>query len=484
MPHKTPPHDTSYPRDMRGYGAHPPHARWPNGARIAVQFVINYEEGGENCVLHGDAASEAFLSEIVGAQSWPGQRHMNMESIYEYGARAGFWRLHRMFTERNLPVTVFGVASAMARNTEIVAAMQEAGWEIATHGLKWIDYKDYTAQAERAHIDEAVAQHTRLTGARPLGMYQGRSSINTLDQTMAEGGFLYSADSYADDLPYWVSGANGRGGIGPFLMVPYTLDVNDMRFATPQGFNAGDQFFRYLKDSFDTLYNEGESAPKMMSIGLHCRLVGRPGRAAALGRFLDYIGTHDHVWVATRLEIARHWVMNHPPKGGWKPSILSRALFVARFGSIFEHSAWIAEEAFARGLGSEQDNASGLHAAMVAAMRAGTDAQKHALIIAHPDLAGKLALARQLTAESTHEQASAGLDRLTADELTRFTQLNEAYKVRFGFPFIIAVKGKTKEDILHAFEARLHHDAATEFEAALTQIERIALLRLSDILPD
>lgn len=473
----------AYPRDMIGYGQTPPHAKWPGGARIAVQFVINYEEGGENNILHGDAASEAFLSEIVGAAPWPGQRHMNMESIYEYGSRAGFWRLHRMFTERKLPVTVFGVASAMARHPEAVKAMQEAGWEIATHGLKWIDYRDFAPKDEAAHIAEAVRLQREITGTRPLGMYQGRSSENTVRLTQEEGGFLYSADSYADELPYYVDGKNGRGGDGPFLIVPYTLDANDMRFATPQGFNAGDQFFAYLKDSFDTLYAEGETAPKMMSIGLHCRLVGRPGRAAALARFLDYVQSHDRVWVATRLDIARHWVMNHAPQGGWTPSTLSKPLFLARFGGIFEHSSWVAEGAFAAGLDAACNTASGLHAAMVKAMRAGSHAQQRDLILAHPDLAGKLALAKQLTADSTHEQASVGLDRLSPEELACFTHLNDAYKARFGFPFIFAVKGRTKVEILAAFESRLKNDASAEFETALQQIERIALLRLADILP-
>jgi chitin deacetylase len=299
---------SDYPRDLSGYGRHPPHARWPGDARVAVQFVINYEEGGENNILHGDAASEAFLSEVVGAVPWPGQRHMNMESMYEYGARAGFWRLWRTFTSRGMPVTVFAVAHALMRGREQAAAMGEAGWEIASHGLKWIEYKDFSEADERAHIQEAVRIHTEITGERPLGLYQGRCSAHTLKLTMANGGFLYSADSYADDLPYWVNGPSG-----PFLIVPYSLDANDMRFATAQGFNSGDQFFAYLKDTFDVLYREGESAPRMMSIGLHCRLAGRPGRTAALERFLDYIASHDRVWVARRLDIARHWHAVHPP---------------------------------------------------------------------------------------------------------------------------------------------------------------------------
>ena len=297
-----------YPRDMTGYGRNPPDPRWPGGARICVQFVINYEEGGENNVLHGDAASEAFLSEIVGAAPWPGQRHWNMESIYEYGARAGFWRLWRMFTRRKMPVTVYGVATAMMRGREQVAAMQEAGWEIASHGYKWVEYKDMPEEEERRHLMEAIRIHTEGTGSRPTGWYLGRCSMNTTKLVMEEGGFAYSSDSYADDLPYWV-----RGPKGPHLILPYTLDSNDMRFATPQGFNSGDQFFSYLKDSFDVLYAEGvEGSPKMFNVGLHCRLVGRPGRAAALERFLDYVLKHDKVWVTRRIDIADHWRKTHP----------------------------------------------------------------------------------------------------------------------------------------------------------------------------
>jgi OHCU decarboxylase len=471
----------TYPRDMIGYGANPPQADWPGEARVALQFVINYEEGGENNILHGDEASEAFLSEIIGAAAWPGQRHMNMESIYEYGSRAGFWRLHRMFVERGLPVTVFGVATAMARNPDAVRAMLDARWDIATHGLKWIDYRNLPAATEAAHIAQAVRVQRELTGARPTGMYQGRTSENTLRLTQEDGGFLYSADSYADDLPYWVEGPNGRGGAGPFLMVPYTLDVNDMRFAVAQGFNSGDQFFAYLKDSFDTLYAEGATSPRMMSIGLHCRLVGRPGRAAALARFLDYVRAHEGVWVATRQAIAEHWIARHPPPGGWRPSCLSRALFVARFGGIFEHSPWVAEAAFGNGLDASCDTPEGLHAAMTKAMRAGTPEQQRDLILKHPDLAGKLAAAKKLTADSTAEQASAGLDQLTDAEKLRFTALNDAYKARFGFPYILAVKGRTKQEIVSNFEERLSNSADQEFATALAQIERIALLRLNDV---
>ncbi|MBG6200889.1 putative urate catabolism protein [Labrenzia sp. EL_13] len=297
----------SYPRDMIGYGRTPPDPEWPAGARLAVQFVLNYEEGGENNILHGDPASEAFLSEIVGAEPWPGKRHWNMESIYEYGSRAGFWRLWRLFTERALPVTVFGVATALMRNREAVAAMKEADWEIASHGLKWVEHADMEEDEERRQIREAITIHEEVTGARPMGWYTGRCSMQTQKLVLEEGGFLYDSDSYADDLPYWVDGPNGD-----HLVIPYALDTNDMRFASVQGFNSGDQFYTYLKDAFDTLYDEGRrGSPKMLNIGLHCRLAGRPGRAAALASFLDYIASHADVWVTRRIDIAWHWHAHH-----------------------------------------------------------------------------------------------------------------------------------------------------------------------------
>ena len=298
---------SDYPRDMVGYGQHPPSANWPNKARTAVQFVVNYEEGAENCVLHGDAASEAFLSEIVGAAAIEGQRHMNMESIYEYGSRAGFWRLHRLFTERDLPVSVFAVAMALQRNLDVVTAMQAAGWEIASHGYRWVDYQFVDEETERDHFEKALQIHLQVTGERPQGWYLGRCSPQSHRMAAEHGGFAYNADSYADDLPYWDYSFEK-----PQLMVPYTLDANDMRFASAQGFNSGQQFYDYLKDSFDVLHAEGG---RMMSIGLHCRLAGRPGRAAALAKFLDYVAGHEEAWVATRLEIANHWREQHPAKG-------------------------------------------------------------------------------------------------------------------------------------------------------------------------
>jgi len=297
---------SSYARDLAGYGRNPPDPRWPSGARIAVQFVVNFEEGGERSILHGDETSESFLTDVLGAQPWPSQRHMNVESMFEYGSRAGFWRLWRLFEERGHKATVFGVATALEKNPEIVAAMCEAQWDIASHGLKWIDYKDFSYADERQHMAEAIRIHTAATGARPRGWYTGRNSEHTLKLVVEDGGFLYSSDSYADDLPYWV-----RGPKGPHLIVPYSLDANDMRFINAQGYASGDDFFGYLRDTFDVLYREGERAPKMMSVGLHCRLAGRPGRFAALSRFFDHIARQGQVWVATRLDIARHWHKEH-----------------------------------------------------------------------------------------------------------------------------------------------------------------------------
>ncbi|WLI89890.1 allantoinase PuuE [Massilia sp. R2A-15] len=308
----------NYPRDLAGYGRNPPHPAWPGQARIALQFVLNYEEGGENSVLHGDPASETFLSEIIGAQAFP-MRHMSMESLYEYGSRAGLWRLLRMFEQRKMPLTIFGVAMALKRNPEAVAVFRELGHEIACHGLKWISYQNVDETTERAHMAEAVRIMRELTGEAPLGWYTGRDSPNTRRLVVEHGGFAYDADNYGDDLPFWEQVKTSDGAVKPQLVVPYTLDSNDMRFAAMQGFNSGTQFFDYLKDSFDTLYAEGDpnglNQPKMLSIGLHCRIVGRPGRAAALARFLDYVQSHDKVWVARRIDIANHWKATHPFEG-------------------------------------------------------------------------------------------------------------------------------------------------------------------------
>jgi allantoinase len=305
---------TDYPRDLIGYGRQAAHPHWPNGARIALQFVLNHEEGGESCVLHGDAASETFLSEIIGAQSFRA-RHMSMESLYEYGSRAGLWRVLRAFESRQLPLTIFAVASALQRHPEAIAAYRELGHEIACHGLRWISYQDIDAATERTHIAEAVQILKDLTGAAPLGWYTGRDSPNTRRLVVEHGGFIYDADSYADDLPYWTQVDLGAQRV-PHLVVPYTLDSNDMRFATAQGFNCGKQFLGYLKDAFDVLYREGDpdglNAPKMLSIGLHARLIGRPGRIAALEQFLDYVQSKERVWICRRIDIANHWIATHP----------------------------------------------------------------------------------------------------------------------------------------------------------------------------
>jgi len=300
-----------YPRDLIGYGRDVPHAQWPNGARIAVQFVLNYEEGAENCVLHGDQASEQFLSEIIGAPAFAA-RHLSMESIYEYGSRVGVWRILREFERRRLPLTIFGVSMALERHPELTAAFVELRHEIACHGWRWIHYQNLEEATEREHMKVGVEIIKRMTGVAPLGWYTGRDSPNTRRLVVEHGGFLYDADYYGDELPFWTEVKTSNGEIRPHLVVPYTLDANDMRFATAQGFNTGEHFFQYLRDSFDVLYAEGEERPKMMSIGMHCRLLGRPGRFLALQRFLDHVEKRDRVWVCRRVDIARHWIEQHP----------------------------------------------------------------------------------------------------------------------------------------------------------------------------
>ena len=461
-----------YPRDMTGYGDEVPLANWPNDARIAVQIVLNYEEGGENNILHGDDASEAFLSEITGASPWPGKRHWNMESIYEYGSRAGFWRLLSLM--KDIPVTVYGVATALARAPKQLSAMKASGWEIACHGLKWIDHRDMSVEEERRQIREAIDLHTEVVGSPPRGWYTGRCSMNTVDIAAKEGDFAYIADSYADDLPYWV-----KAGDKQQLIIPYTMDCNDMRFAIQAGYTNGDQFERYLRDSFDMLHKEGESgAPKMMSIGLHCRLAGRPGRAMALKRALEYFMEHDGVWFATREQIADHWAKQHPPTKGLAPSKMDKKSFVSEFGGVFEHSPWIAEEAFNLERGPTHDNAAGVHNALARVFRSSSEKRRLEVLTAHPDLAGKLAAAGRLTKESAAEQAGAGLSMLTDNERTTFQKLNAEYVERHGFPFIIAVKDNTKASIFESFLRRIVNDRDTEFSEACRQVERIAELRL------
>ena len=465
-----------YPRNMTGYGPNAPDAKWPGGARIAVQFVLNYEEGGENCVLHGDAASEAFLSDIPGAAMWPGQRHWNMESIYEYGARAGFWRLHRLFTGADIPVTIYGVATALARSPEQVAAMKAASWEIASHGLKWVEHKDMPEDEERAAIAEAIRLHTEVTGEPPRGWYTGRCSANTVRLAAEEGSFDYISDTYDDDLPYWL-----EVGERDQLIIPYTLEANDMRFATAPGYITGEQFYQYLKDAFDVLYAEGsEGAPKMMSIGLHCRLIGRPGKLAGLKKFIAYIQGFEGVWTPRRVDIAEHWAKTHPHTRIERASQMEKGRFVDLFGGIFEHSAWIAERAHDLELGPAHDSAAGVHNALCRVFRSASEAERLGVLTAHPDLAGKLAAAKQLTAESTSEQASAGLDALTDEERETFTSLNTDYTGKFGFPFIIAVRDHDKAGILAAFQRRLANSREAEFAEACRQVERIAELRLQE----
>ena len=405
--------EAGYPRDLHGYGRNPPDPRWPGNARIAVQFVVNFEEGGENNILHGDRASEAFLSDVLGAQPWPGQRHANIESMFEYGSRAGFWRLWRIFTQRKLPVTVFGVATALKRNPNIVAAMKEANWDIASHSLKWVEHKDMSQAEERVEIADAIRVHTEVTGQRPLGWYTGRTSINTVKLVMEAGGFLYSCDSYADDLPYWI-----KGPAGPHLIIPYSLDINDMRFVNAQGFGSGDQFFTYLKDSFDVLYAEGKTLPKMLSVGLHCRIVGRPGRAAALMRFLDSTS-----WVmnpglgadaaadraALACQSSRIWLPTLPSDVGIGQDTMSQKTlsdlnacskddFVGALANIFEYSPWIAGAG--RVGAAVRRGETSCSEAMKAAVDHAMPELRLALIKAHPDLANKTQRAAGLTARN------------------------------------------------------------------------------------
>ncbi|NDV01883.1 allantoinase PuuE [Pseudoroseicyclus tamaricis] len=467
-----------YPRDLTGHGPTPPIVHWPNGAHVAVSLVLNFEEGGENSILHGDKASEAFLSDIAGAQPWPGQRHWNMESIYDYGARAGFWRLHRLFTERGLPITVYGVATALARAPEQVAAMKEAGWEIASHGLKWVEHKDMGEAEERAAIEEAIRLHREVVGQTPRGWYTGRCSENTVRLTAETGQFNWISDTYDDDLPYWREIGNRDQ-----LVIPYTLEANDMRFATAPGYITGQQFGDYLIDTFETLRAEGEAgSPKMMSVGLHNRLIGRPGKIAGLIRFLDHIAGRGG-WCFTRGEIARYWAEHHPHERRERPSEMRKRRFLELFGGIYEHSRWVAERAYKLELGPAHDSATGLANAMARAFRSASEEERLEVLRAHPDLAGKLAAAETLTAESTAEQASAGLDALTEEERARFTELNKAYMARHGIPFIIAVRDHDKPGILAAFERRLANDTPDEIAEASAQVERIAWHRLKAILP-
>ena len=446
-----------YERDMIGYGPRRPAADWPGGAKIAVQFVLNYEEGGESCLLHGDAASEGFLSDISGAAPWPGQRNWNMESLYEYGARAGFWRLHRLFTGAGVPLTIYGVASALARSPEQVEAMKDAGWEIASHGLKWIEHRDMPEAEERAQIAEAIRLHTEVVGDAPHGWYTGRCSMNTLRLVAESGAFDYISDTYDDDLPHW-----RRIGDRDQLIIPYTLEANDMRFAASPGWVTGQDFGQYLIDAFDTLYAEGEAGlPAMMSVGLHCRLIGRPGKIAGLVRFLDHIAAHAGVWCPTRLEIARHWAETHPPVQVDRPSAMTRDPFVASFGGVF--AAWTADRAFALELGPAHDTPAGLHNALARMFRSASHEERLGVLAAQPDPA---------------EMAAA----LGDTERAQLARLTTAYKEKHGFPFIIAASDHEKAGLLDNLTRRMENDTDTEFAEACREVERIARLRLEEML--
>jgi len=446
-----------YERDMIGYGPRRPAADWPGGAKIAVQFVLNYEEGGESCLLHGDAASEGFLSDIPGAAPWPGQRNWNMESLYEYGARAGFWRLHRLFTGAGVPLTIYGVASALARSPEQVEAMKDAGWEIASHGLKWIEHRDMPEAEERAQVAEAIRLHTEVVGDAPHGWYTGRCSMNTLRLVAETGAFDYISDTYDDDLPHW-----RRIGDRDQLIIPYTLEANDMRFAASPGWVTGQDFGQYLIDAFDTLYAEGEAGlPAMMSVGLHCRLIGRPGKIAGLVRFLDHIAAHAGVWCPTRLEIARHWAETHPPVQVDRPSAMTRDPFVASFGGVF--AAWTADRAFALELGPAHDTPAGLHNALARMFRSASHEERLGVLAAQPDPA---------------EMAAA----LGDTERAQLARLTTAYKEKHGFPFIIAASDHEKAGLLDNLTRRMANDTDTEFAEACREVERIARLRLEEML--
>ena len=454
--------------------------------------MLNYEEGGERNILHGDKESEAFLSELVAAQPLQGERNLCMESLYEYGSRAGVWRILKLFKKFDIPLTVFAVAMAAQRNPALIRAMAAAGHEICSHGYRWIDYQHVSEAEERAHIFEAVRVLTEITGVHPLGWYTGRTGPNTRRLVIEAGGFLYDSDTYDDDLPYWEPTNSNNPSGKPHIVIPYTLDTNDMRFTQVQGFNSGDDFYTYLKDAFDVLYAEGlDGAPKMLSIGLHCRLIGRPARLAALQKFIEYAQGHAKVWFTRRVDIARHWQMTHPhPSHTFSseanmsnfqtltPATLSRAEFVAAFRDIYEHSPWVAERTFDAGLTDSANTIEHLHQCMSAQMLKADKALQLALINAHPDLAGKAAVRGELTEASTAEQSGAGIHLCSAVEFARFTELNDAYKAKFSFPFIMAVKGSNRHQILAAFEERIHNQAETEFARALAEINKIALFRL------
>ena len=452
-----------YPRDLSGKFCQPDQIKWPNDEKIAVQFVLNYEEGGENCLLHGDSQSEGFLSEIVSAVPWQNQRHWNMESIYEYGARAGFWRIYELFSEHAIPITVYAIATALARSPEQVHAMQSANWEIASHGYKWIEHKDLSPHEEEVQIKKAIELHKSVTGETPKGWYTGRASINSVDLICKQGSLEYISDSYADDLPYWYVYRDK-----PQLIIPYTLDANDMRFASAQGFNSGDQFFTYLKDSFDSLYREGaKGKPKMLSIGLHCRLIGRPGRIESLFKFLSYIRGFNDVWYPRRIDISDYWRANYPfDMTLWKrrATALSEQAFIAKFSAVFENGLWIAEDAFKLELGPSHNTAIGLHNAFCRIFRSASYEKRRKLVEQHSGGYKKPVIFEKLISEQDKELAGA---------------LDDEYTKKFGFKYTLSETDANNCDVLQNLKDRLATDYSTEFKQNCRQIEKIALEKIS-----
>ena len=452
-----------YPRDLSGKFCQPVQIKWPNNEKIAVQFVLNYEEGGENCLLHGDSQSEGFLSEIVSAVPWQNQRHWNMESIYEYGARAGFWRIYELFSEHAIPITVYAIATALARSPEQVHAMQSANWEIASHGYKWIEHKDLSPHEEEVQIKKAIELHKSVTGETPKGWYTGRSSINSVDLICKQGSLEYISDSYADDLPYWYVYRDK-----PQLIIPYTLDANDMRFASAQGFNSGDQFFTYLKDSFDSLYREGaKGKPKMLSIGLHCRLIGRPGRIESLFKFLSYIRGFSDVWYPRRIDISDYWHANYPfDMTLWKrrATALSEQAFIEKFSAVFENGLWIAEDAFKLELGPSHNTAIGLHNAFCRIFRSASYEKRRKLVEQHSGGYKKPVIFEKLISEQDKELAGA---------------LDDEYTKKFGFKYTLSETDANNCDVLQNLKDRLATDYSTEFKQNCRQIEKIALEKIS-----
>ena len=452
-----------YPRDLSGKFCQPDQIKWPNDEKIAVQFVLNYEEGGENCLLHGDTQSEGFLSEIVSAVPWQNQRHWNMESIYEYGARAGFWRIYELFSEHAIPITVYAIATALARSPEQVHAMQSANWEIASHGYKWIEHKDLSPHEEEVQIKKAIELHKSVTGETPKGWYTGRASINSVDLICKQGSLEYISDSYADDLPYWYVYRDK-----PQLIIPYTLDANDMRFASAQGFNSGDQFFTYLKDSFDSLYREGaKGKPKMLSIGLHCRLIGRPGRIESLFKFLSYIRGFNDVWYPRRIDISDYWHANYPfDMTLWKrrATALSEQAFIAKFSAVFENGLWIAEDAFKLELGPSHNTAIGLHNAFCRIFRSASYEKRRKLVEQHSGGYKKPVIFEKLISEQDKELAGA---------------LDDEYTKKFGFKYTLSETDANNCDVLQNLKDRLATDYSTEFKQNCRQIEKIALEKIS-----